>query len=196
MTRIALAPLFLLLTSLALPACDTGAGEETTEGGEAAATDAAAGEAADEAAAPAEDPTALGAELADGTELTPLADLIARPDEMVGKTVRIKGTAVSRCGSGCSVTLAEGDARMMVRSDKEVFEFPAGWKDQTLVVEGTFQVDPGCGSFHEGDAAKAEPKADGAEPHKGEHQVHAEKLGDHGAEKTYSILATGAMIAG
>ncbi len=196
MTRIALAPLFLLLTSLALPACDTGAGEETPEGGEAAATDAAAGEATDGAAAAEETPTALGAELADGTELTPLADLIAKPDEMVGKTVRIKGTAVSRCGSGCSVTLAEGDAKIMVRSDKAVFEFPAGWKDQTLVIEGTVQVDPGCGGHHDGDHDGAQPEADGEGPHKGEHQVHAEKLGDHGAEKTYSILATGAMIAG
>jgi hypothetical protein len=192
--RIALATLALLLTSLMLPACDTGTTEETPVGTEGSGHPAAA-DAADAGATP----DALGAALADGTALTSVADLLAKPEAMLGKTVRIQGQAVSRCGSGCSMTLTDGDAKLKVRANKEDFEFPAGWKDKTVVVEGTFEVDPGCAAIHaaaeKAEAEKAGGEASAEAPHKGEHQHHAEELGEQ-AEMTYTIQVSGAKIAG
>ena len=131
-TRTLIAILTLLALALWLPACDTETAAEAVADAAADAVADAATDAADAAdaavdAAAAEVPKALGAELADGTALTPVADLLAKPDDFVGKVVRVQGKAVHRCGSGCSLTIADGESKLLVRADKEKFEFPAGW---------------------------------------------------------------------
>lgn len=124
------------------------------ESGEAAEAPADAGDAA------ADMPQTLGAELAAEAELTAIADLAGDPASFEGKTLRIQGTAVHRCGSGCSLTLSQGDAEFMVKSDTEVFQFPEGWKDGEVVAEGTIQPFSGCAKHK-----KAEGEADHAEHH-------------------------------
>ncbi len=178
--------LILILSVLALgtwlAACET-----TDAPTDAADAGAEAGESADAAAdpadeAPAEMPAAVGAELAEGTELTAIADLAADPAPFEGKTLRIQGNAVHRCGSGCSLTLADGDAKFMVKSDTEVFQFPEGWKDGDVVAEGTIKTFSGCAK-HKQAAAEGE-----------DHEHHDHHGDDAKDEVKYVLWADGAKL--
>ena len=133
------------------------------------------------AAAPvfAED-TKLGAGVA-LKEATPIASLIERPQEFVGKTVRVDGVATAVCEAmGCWMAVApEGDTkgatvRLKVEHDGEIV-FPVSAKGRKVSAEGVFEaVGP---DDHESKGAA------------GEHAKHDTK-----ASKTYQIKATGAVI--
>jgi len=149
------------------------AGHDHAHHAEAAATDEAAGA--------AEVATEVGDALTADLEITSVEAIAADPGSFAGKTVQVQGTPAHMCGSGCSATLEAGEAKLKIRSNKEVFKFPAEWREKAIVFEGVIEVDPGCSGHHEGEHAEGE---------------HAE--GEHAegeAEITYVLMAKGAKLA-
>jgi hypothetical protein len=124
--------------------------------------------------------TKLGAGVA-LKDATPIASLIERPQEFVGKTVRVDGVATAVCEAmGCWMAVApEGDAkgatvRLKVEHDGKIV-FPISAKGRKVSAEGVFEeVGP---DDHESKGAA------------GEHAKH-----DGQASKTYQIKATGAVV--
>lgn len=153
---------------------------QTEESGTGVGSGEAAEAPADAGEAPTEMPQTVGAELAPEAELTAIADLAGDPASFEGKTLRIQGTAIHRCGSGCSLTLSQGDADFMVKSDTEIFQFPEGWKDGDVVAEGTIKTFTGCAKHK-----KADGEADHAEHHGGE---------GHADEVEYVLWVDGARL--
>jgi len=113
-------------------------------------------------------------------EATPIKALIERPQDYVGKTVRIDGVATAVCEAmGCWMAVAaEGDANgptVRLKVDDGVIVFPMSAKGRSVSAEGVFQ-EIGAKDSHGQDAA-------------GEHAV-----ADPKAERKYHIAATGAII--
>ncbi len=169
-----------LMALLALAACGKAAeGTGTTESTESGET--ATGEEATDTAVQAP-PTSVGQALSPGGEVLALADLVSDPAAHEGETVRVQGTVVHRCGSGCSLTLADGDARFKIRADASAFQFPEGWADRLVVAEGIVRKDAGCKAHHEGaDHSGQDEPAEG----------HADAAG---ADVTYTLAAVGAAL--
>jgi hypothetical protein len=114
-------------------------------------------------------------------DATPIADLVARPAEFVGKTIRIDGVATAVCEEmGCWMAVApEGGpagttVRLKVEHDAGIV-FPISAKGKQVSAEGVFEQ-IGAKDAEGKDAA-------------GEHARH-----DGKASKTYQIKATGAVI--
>jgi len=87
------------------------------------------------------------AEVSAGTitllEVTPLATLLEKPAEYIGKTVLIEGKVTGRCsGTGCWVSLDSGnpDQPFYAKSPDHSFLFPADCVNKTVRIEGEFQV--------------------------------------------------------
>ncbi len=141
---------------------------------------APAPEAKDEAAAPAEGKL-YGAEFT-LTEATPIADLLANPDEYVGKTVLIKAAATHVCkhsGKRLQLTDAASESRIMVDFSGAGLELPAEILNHVVIAEGVFtRRDLGVAPKDE-DHDHEKAHAEGT-PHE-----HAEKAdsGDCAAEK-------------
>jgi hypothetical protein len=76
-----------------------------------------------------------------GTELVKVSDLLSHPDDFIGKTVRVKGTAVGVCAHrGCWVNIAgdkEGET-VRVKVKDGVIVFPADIKGDLLIAEGVW----------------------------------------------------------
>ncbi len=189
--------IFTILFTLSLPIFVLACGETAEEPG--AETPAIEDKAAEEAEPVA---TAVGAELAAEGDLISIADVNDKAAELDGKTVRIQGKVVHLCGSGCSLTILDGDQKIKIRRDGDEFQFPADWKDKTVLVEGKLAADPGCGKHHgkgeaegdEGDkdaAADAAPRPDHAPA---DHSEHAEHQHVHGEGAAHVIMATGAKL--
>lgn len=127
------------------------------------------------------EPTTLGAGVTLG-EVTPIADVIARPAAFEGKTVRIEGVVTAVCTHmGCWMALAPAaDAKQTVRLKVEdgVIVFPVSAKGKKASAQGVVErvsKDP------EGQEAAAEhAKAEGAKT--------------ASASAQYHIKATGAVI--
>jgi hypothetical protein len=124
--------------------------------------------------------TKLGAGVA-LKEPTPIAALVAKPADYVGKTVRIDGVATAVCEMmGCWMAVApENDptgttVRLKVEDDGAI-KFPMTAKGKKVSAEGVFE-EIAAGDEHSSDAA-------------GEHAKH-----DASASKKYQIKATGAVI--
>lgn len=86
------------------------------------------------------------------TEVTPLNDVMASPDQYLGKTVLIEGHVTGRCGgSGCWVSLDTGDPEnaLIVRTADESFIFPAECVDKDIQVQGVMMVKQGTGEHKE-----------------------------------------------
>lgn len=183
--------LMTLILSLALAACPPT--ETPTED----ATEAPV-ETTDEAAEPVDaNPNAVGAALSEEINPTAVADIAADPQAFADETVQVQGVPASMCGSGCSMTFEDGEAKLKIRSNPEVFKFPAAWKGQEVIVEGAVAVDPGCSSIHaakDGEAAEA-PEGDAAEAPEGEavekEHAHGEQHGEGGG---FVLMATGARL--
>jgi hypothetical protein len=128
--------------------------------------------------APAPEETKLGAGVS-LQEATPVAALIARPDEFVGKTVRIDGVATAVCSHrGCWMAVAAADdpngATVRLKVEDGVIVFPLAAKGKQVSAEGVFES---IGTdAHNTEAA-------------GEHARQDPK-----ASKTYQIKAIGAII--
>ena len=89
------------------------------------------------------DDTKLGAGVSI-TEATPIATILARPDDFVGKTIRVDGVATAVCEDmGCWMSIAsEADAAKTIRVKVEdgVIVFPMSAKGKKVSAEGVFEV--------------------------------------------------------
>jgi hypothetical protein len=112
------------------------------------------------------------------TEVTPIAALAQRPEEFVGKTIRIDGIATAVCEAmGCWMAVAaESDPKgptVRLKVDDGVIVFPTSAKGRRVSAQGTFEA-----------VASADANEAAAE--------HAKQ--DPKATATYQIKATGAII--
>ena len=76
-----------------------------------------------------------------GKELVLVSDLLAKPDEVIGTTVRVKGTAVGVCAHrGCWINVAgdkEGET-VRVKVQDGVIVFPPEIVGDTVIAEGVW----------------------------------------------------------
>ena len=76
-----------------------------------------------------------------GTELVTVSDLLAKPDDFIGQTVRVKGTAVGVCAHrGCWINVAgdkEGET-VRVKVKDGVIVFPPEIVGDTVIAEGVW----------------------------------------------------------
>ena len=109
---------------------------------------------------------------------TPIASLAAKPQEFVGKTVRIDGVATAVCTHmGCWMAVASAEApdgpTVRLKVEDGVIVFPISAKGKRVSAQGVFEA---VADGHGQDAA-------------GEHAKHDAK-----ASKEYQIKATGAIV--
>ena len=111
-------------------------------------------------------------------EATPIAALVERPQEFVGKTVRIDGVATAVCQEmGCWMAVADATKptgpTVRLKVEDGVIVFPVSAKGKKVSAQGTFEA-VGTADAKEaaGEHAKQDPKASAA----------------------YQIKATGAII--
>lgn len=114
-------------------------------------------------------------------EATPIASIVAAPQDFVGKPVRIDGVATAVCEEmGCWMAVADSDKkdaptiRLKVEHDGAIV-FPTSARGRQVSAEGVFEALGGA-DHHAKDAA-------------GEHAKQDAK-----ASATYQIKATGAVI--
>jgi hypothetical protein len=114
-------------------------------------------------------------------DATPIADIAARPQEFVGKTVRIDGVATAVCTEmGCWMAVAASDkpdgptVRLKVEHEGSIV-FPVTAKGKQVSAQGVFEA-IGAADEHAREAA-------------GEHAAM-----DHAASQQFQISATGAVI--
>lgn len=113
-------------------------------------------------------------------EATPIAALIEKPADYVGKTVRVDGVATAVCEAmGCWLAMAaESDPKgktVRLKVEDGVIVFPVTAKGKKVSAEGVFE-EIGPSDEHGTEAAA-------------EHAKH-----DTAASKKYQIKATGAVI--
>ena len=76
-----------------------------------------------------------------GEELVKVSDLLAKPDDYVGKTVRVKGVVVGTCAHrGCWINVAgdkEGE-KVRVKVQDGVIVFPPELVGDTVIAEGVW----------------------------------------------------------
>ena len=113
-------------------------------------------------------------------EATPIAQVTAKPEEFVGKTIRIDGVATAVCQEmGCWMSVAaENDLEgktVRLKVEDGVIVFPVSAKGKKVSAEGVFEA-IGAADEHGNEAA-------------GEHAKNDQK-----AEKKYQLKATGAII--
>lgn len=76
-----------------------------------------------------------------GDELNTVSEILASPDDWVGKTVRVKGIAVAGCAHrGCWINIAsdqEGETIRMQVKDGEIV-FPPEIIGETVIAEGVW----------------------------------------------------------
>ena len=112
-------------------------------------------------------------------ESTPIKALLDKPQDFVGKTVRVDGVATEICQHmGCWMAVApEGSTSggtVRLKVDDGVIVFPASAKGRNVSAEGVFEV---VGKDEESKEAAGE---------------HAKK--DTKAQKEYQLKATGIVI--
>ncbi|HXW07173.1 MAG TPA: DUF4920 domain-containing protein [Vicinamibacterales bacterium] len=112
-------------------------------------------------------------------EATPIRDVVARPEEFVGRTIRIDGVATAVCTHmGCWMGVApEGDDQaptVRVKVDDGVIVFPVSAKGKKVSAQGVLEAVGGSAEAREaaGEHAKADPNA----------------------SQQYQLKATGALI--
>jgi hypothetical protein len=81
------------------------------------------------------------------TETTSIKEILARPDDFVGKTVRIEGPVLDVCPmKGCWMELGtpqgDGTASLRVKVEDGVIAFPVTAKGKLAVAEGTVEAIP------------------------------------------------------
>ncbi len=111
-------------------------------------------------------------------EPTPIAALVERPQEFVGKTVRIDGVATAVCEQmGCWMAVAsetnQAGPTVRLKVDDGAIVFPVSAKGKKVSAQGTFEA-----------IASADAKEAAGE--------HAKQ--DPTASAAYQIKATGAVI--
>lgn len=112
-------------------------------------------------------------------ETTPLAQVIDRPAEFEGKTVRVEGVVTAVCmHMGCWMALTPDQAAdaktMLIKVDDGVIIFPPSVKGRRAVAQGVIQR---IGPSHEGQEAASE---------------HARSTG--ASKVSWQLKATGAVV--
>lgn len=100
---------------------------------------------ADTPAAPAAagDWTDYGTPFTAETAVTPAADLLARPADFVGKSVRVEGRVADVCQKmGCWMVIAEGDQSMRVLMKDHAFSVDKQGAGSTCLVDGVVEAKP------------------------------------------------------
>jgi hypothetical protein len=117
----------------------------------------------------------------DGVSLkdtTPLAQVIAKPADFEGKTVRVEGTVTAVCmhmGCWMALTPEKADSKtMLIKVDDGVIVFPSSAKGRRAVAQGVIQRIGGSGESKE--AASEQARATGS------------------SAPTWQLKATGALI--
>ena len=114
-------------------------------------------------------------------QATPIAALVARPEEYVGKTVRVDGVARAVCAEmGCWMSVVVDDAdpsspTVRLKVDEGTIVFPMSAKGRKVSAEGVFEAIAPM-DMHAKEAA----------------QEHLQV--DPNAQPKYQIKATGATI--
>lgn len=113
-------------------------------------------------------------------DATPIASIVAKPQDFVGKTIRIDGVVADVCTDmGCWMAVAaEGDksgATVRLKVEDGVIVFPVSAKGKKVSAQGVFEKVSAAGE----DAKEAAGE-------------HAKK--DPKASPDYQIKATGAII--
>ena len=130
-------------------------------------------------------------------EATPLADVLARPDAYVGKTIRLDGIANAVCtGNGCWMAIATDETpaakSVRVKVEDGVIVIPVTAKGKKVSAQGVFEL---VGDDHGKEAAAehakhmAQAKPGESMKHEGEHKHDAPASG-----KTYHLKGTGIVI--
>ena len=74
-------------------------------------------------------------------EITPIATVLAAPDEWKGKLVRVEGTVTDVCPrKGCWMSLREGEAAIRIKVEDDVIRFPMEAKERQAAAEGMVEV--------------------------------------------------------
>lgn len=113
------------------------------------------------------------------TDPTPIANVVERPKDYVGKTIRIDGVATAVCTHmGCWMAVAPEGAEkgpaVRLKVEDGVIVFPVSAKGKKVSAQGVFEA--------VGTSAEAKEAA-------GEHAKH-----DPSASQQYQLKATGAVI--
>jgi len=111
-------------------------------------------------------------------ETTPLAQVIAKPADFEGKTVRVEGTVTAVCmHMGCWMALTPGNAdakTMLIKVDDGVIVFPSSAKGRRAVAQGVIEKIGGSAESQE--AASEQARTTGA------------------SAPTWQLKATGALL--
>ena len=95
-------------------------------------------------------------------EATPVAQLLAHPDEYVGKKVRVDGVVAAVCQEmGCWIELqdAAGGKGLRFKVEDGVIVFPVSAKGRKASAEGTLEkIDLAKAGEHQAADMKADPK--------------------------------------
>lgn len=75
------------------------------------------------------------------TEVTSMHAILERPDEFIGKTVRIEGEVLDVCPrKGCWVEIGDDDDTLRVKVKDDVIVFPADSVGRTMAAEGVVEA--------------------------------------------------------
>lgn len=121
------------------------------------------------------------------TRLTPVAEILATPQDYLGERVLVEGTVVDVCNNkGCWMDLAVGGAEIQVKVDDDVIVFPLSARGRTALVEGIVE---------QRDLTAEQAYA--AAAHRAEEQgVTFDSTASYAATTTYRIRGLGALIRG
>lgn len=71
------------------------------------------------------------------SDLTPIAEVLDRPEEFVGKKIAVRGRVAEVCPNmGCWVDLEEGGRKLRIKVDDGVIVFPKTLAGKTATAEG------------------------------------------------------------
>lgn len=119
------------------------------------------------------------------TKATPITQVLAKPSEFEGKTVRVEGVVKAVCTEmGCWMALASSDAptgpTVMLKVDDGVIVFPVSAKGKRATAQGVVE------RVGAGDAEGQEAAA--------EHARHEGRTAEKSTAAQWRIKATGAVV--
>lgn len=154
-----------------------------------------------------------GTKYGDGVALTastPISDLATKPDQFVGKKVRVDGVVEAVCENmGCWMQIKDekSDKTVRIKVDDGVIVFPVSAKGKKASAEGVFQkVDAAAEAAHHSEMEKAETAAKTAKPDAGHDHAAMMAKAEKAAPKAdakphvepppvaYQLKATGAIV--
>jgi hypothetical protein len=128
-------------------------------------------------------------------QATSIADVAAKPDQFVGKTVRVDGVVEAVCENmGCWMQLKDEKSASMLRIkvDDGVIVFPVTAKGKKASAEGVIEkVDVVAENAHHAEMAAKEVKDATKTATDAAHAAHATPAA---TKATYQLKATGALI--